>query len=80
MILLQIVMVSPVTHFLKKKMVSLIPESLSPSSKSNESLSLLEPHSESEERLQNSVLQFTEIKIYPFCCKAQQMLKEIRAV
>ena len=28
----------------------------------------------------NFVLQFTEIKIYCFCCKAQQRLKEISAV
>ena len=31
----------------------------------------------SEDRLQNSVLQLTEIKIYSFYCKAQQRLKEM---
>ena len=31
-------------------------------------------------RLQNSVLQFTEIKIYYYDCKAQQRLKEISVV
>ena len=33
-----------------------------------------------EDRLQNSVLQFTEIKIFSFYRKAQQRLKEITVV
>ena len=34
----------------------------------------------SKDSLQNSVLQFTEMKIYSFCCKPQQWLKEMCSV
>ena len=37
-------------------------------------------HTVIKERLQNSVLQFTEIKIFSFYCRSQQRLKEICAV
>ena len=40
----------------------------------------MQPDSYSEDRLQNSVLKFTEIKVYSFYCIAQQRLKEICVV
>ena len=78
MILLQIVMVSPGTDLVKNEESQR--RSIECQCKNTSALGLICNHTVSKDRLQNSVVQFTEVKIFSFYCRSQQRLKEICAV
>ena len=77
-ILLQIVMASPGTHLVKNHGSQ--SRTIESQLKNMSPWVFMQPHSWYKDRRQNSVLQFTEIKMYSFYCPAQQSLKEIYAV
>ena len=81
-ILLQIVTVSPGTHFVKNR-ESRTSESQLKKKKRIRNWKCFDLYVTRQliwRELQNSLLQYTEIKILPFYFKAQQRLKEIRIV
>ena len=75
-ILLQIVMVSPGTHLVKNQESQ--SRTIEFQFKNTSPWVWMQPHSNLQCKygFQNSVLQFTEIKVYS-CCQSQQRLKEI---